>query len=61
MELETVLAELEKNPVRRDPEMYYFWVFGISARRQLGWKMEGYDLSFNFTVVKGRPSSPPTS
>jgi Protein of unknown function (DUF3500) len=54
MELETVLAELEKNPVRRDPEMYYFWVFGNpQPGGNWGWKMEGHHLSFNFTVVKG--------
>ena len=54
MELETVLAELEKNPVRRDPEMYYFWVFGKpQPGGNWGWKMEGHHLSFNFTVVKG--------
>ena len=55
MELETVLAELEKNPVRRDPEMYYFWVFGTpQPGGNWGWKMEGHHLSFNFTVVKGK-------
>jgi hypothetical protein len=54
IELETVLAELEKNPVRRDPELYYFWVFGTpEASGTWGWKMEGHHLSFNFTVVKG--------
>jgi hypothetical protein len=54
MELENVLAELEKNPVRRDPEMYYFWVFGTpQPGGNWGWKMEGHHLSFNFTVVKG--------
>jgi hypothetical protein len=54
MELETVLAELEKNPVRRDPELYYFWVFGKpEAAGTWGWKAEGHHLSFNFTVVKG--------
>ena len=54
IELETVLAQLENNPVRRDPEMYYFWVFGTpQPGGNWGWKMEGHHLSFNFTVVKG--------
>jgi hypothetical protein len=54
MELEKVLAELEKNPVRRDPELYYFWVFGTpDPQGTWAWKAEGHHLSFNFTVVKG--------
>ena len=54
IELEKVLAEIEKNPVRRDPELYYFWVFGDPAPNGTwGWKAEGHHLSFNFTVVKG--------
>jgi hypothetical protein len=54
IELETVLAELERNPVRRDPENYYFWVFGDPAPRgRWGWKVEGHHISLNFTVVDG--------
>ena len=54
MELEKVLAELEKNPVRRDHELYYFWVFGKpDPKGTWAWKTEGHHLSFNFTVVKG--------
>jgi hypothetical protein len=51
---EKILAEIEKNPVRRDPELYYFWIFGKpEANGTWGWKAEGHHLSFNFTVVKG--------
>jgi hypothetical protein len=51
---EKILAEIEKNPVRRDPELYYFWVFGKpEANGTWGWKAEGHHLSFNFTVIKG--------
>jgi hypothetical protein len=54
IELEKVLAELEKNPVRRDPELYYFWVYGTpDPKGTWGWKLEGHHLSLNFTVVKG--------
>jgi hypothetical protein len=54
MELEKVLAEIEKNPVRRDPELYYFWVFGKpEASGTWGWKAEGHHMSLNFTVVRG--------
>ncbi len=54
MELEKVLAEIEKNPTRRDPDLYYFWVFGTpEAGGTWGWKAEGHHMSLNFTVVKG--------
>jgi hypothetical protein len=54
IELEKVLAEIEKNPVRRDPENYYFWVFGTpAAQGTWAWKAEGHHISLNFTVVKG--------
>lgn len=54
IELEKVLAELEKNPVRRDPELYYVSVFGTpAADGTWGWRFEGHHLSLNFTVVRG--------
>ncbi len=55
IQLETVLAEIEKNPTRRDAELYYFSVFGTpSAAGTWGWRMEGHHVSLNFTVIKGR-------
>jgi hypothetical protein len=54
IELENVLAEIEKNPVKRDPEKYHFWIYGTpEARGTWGWKAEGHHVSLNFTVVKG--------
>jgi hypothetical protein len=58
IELETVLAELERNPVRRDPENYYVWVFGqpqagSRSNARWGWKFEGHHVSLNFTLVDG--------
>jgi hypothetical protein len=54
MELENVLAEMERNPVRRDPENYYFWVFGDPGPKgRWGWKVEGHHVSLNFTIVDG--------
>lgn len=54
--LEPVLRELE-GPNRRfprDPELYYFSVFGApSARAPWGWRVEGHHISLNFTVVRG--------
>ena len=54
IELENVLAEMERNPVRRDPENYYFWVFGDPGPKgRWGWKVEGHHISLNFTIVDG--------
>jgi hypothetical protein len=54
MKLETVLAEMEKDPVKRDPEKYWFSVFGTpSAFGNWGWKVEGHHISLNFTIVGG--------
>jgi hypothetical protein len=49
---ERVLAELEKNPVRRDVDLYYFTLFGQpGGAAPWGWRVEGHHLSQNFTVV----------
>lgn len=66
MELEGVLAALEAarraavpqpapaNPLLRDPERYFFSIFGTpSTRNTWGWRVEGHHMSLNFTVVKG--------
>ena len=54
MKLESVLAEMEKDPVKRDPEKYWFSVFGVpSASGNWGWKVEGHHVSLNFTIVDG--------
>lgn len=56
MSLEPVLREME-GPNRRfprDPELYYFSVFGTpSAKAPWGWRVEGHHVSLNFTVAKG--------
>jgi TonB family protein len=56
MSLEPVLAQME-GPNRRfprDPELYYFSIFGTpSAKDPWGWRVEGHHVSLNFTVVKG--------
>jgi hypothetical protein len=54
MELELVLRELGGNPVMRDPELYFFSIFGTpSAAEPWGWRAEGHHLSLNFTIVRG--------
>jgi hypothetical protein len=52
IELELVLREMGENPVVRDPELYYFSVFGSPGPEQpWGLRAEGHHLSLNFTVV----------
>lgn len=58
MGLEGLLAELErerKNGPIRDPERYYFTVFGTpAAEATWGWSVEGHHLSLNFAVKDGQ-------
>jgi hypothetical protein len=51
MSLESVLAALENNPTRRDPEIYYFSIFGKPDHAPWGWRVEGHHLSLNFTIA----------
>lgn len=54
MQLESVLAEMEKDPEKRDPEKYWFAVFGKPERTGTwSWSFEGHHVSLNFTVVRG--------
>ena len=58
MYLEDVLRELERRAGRRassrDPELYYFVVFGEpSASSPWGWRVEGHHLSLTFTSGAG--------
>jgi hypothetical protein len=54
--LEPILAQLE-GPNRRfprDPELYYFSIFGTpSAKAPWGWRVEGHHISIHFTIIKG--------
>ena len=60
MNLEYVLAELEKDPVKRDQEKYWFAIFGTPNDHQgWGWRVEGHHLSLNFTSVNGLVVSTP--
>lgn len=61
MTLESILRELEKGrqgtPLR-DPERYYFTVFGKPAGQgRWGWSVEGHHLSLNFVVADGKLAS----
>ncbi len=55
MSLESILAELENNPVRRDSGKYFFSIFGKPEKgKSWGWRVEGHHLSLNFTVINGK-------
>jgi hypothetical protein len=56
-DLEVVLKELEAgrgdSPIR-DPELYYFTVFGTPGDASgWGWRVEGHHVSLNFAFLKG--------
>jgi hypothetical protein len=62
MSLEEVLRVLEngKGPVR-DPEAYFFTVFGEPAERGIwGYRVEGHHVSQNFTIVNGKVAGSPS-
>ncbi|MCI0683361.1 MAG: DUF3500 domain-containing protein [Gemmataceae bacterium] len=53
MSLEAILAELEspKGKMIRNPEWYFFTIFGTPAKTgKWGWRVEGHHLSLNFTL-----------
>lgn len=53
IELELVLRELGENPSFRDPDLYYFSIFGTpSDTAPWGFRAEGHHLSLNFTLVR---------
>jgi len=52
--LESVLARIENNPVRRDPLKYHLTIFGDPAPGgPWGWRFEGHHLSINLTLANG--------
>jgi hypothetical protein len=54
MSLENVLRDLEGGNLSRDPELYYFTVWGTPSEKETwGWRVEGHHISLNFTLVKG--------
>jgi hypothetical protein len=55
MSLDDILKELEqgKGP-KRDPEMYYWSVFGNPEKGPWGWRVEGHHISLNFTVASDK-------
>lgn len=57
--LEPILADIENDPVRRDPELYYVTIFGEpSTTGTWGWRFEGHHISLNWTIVRGASIAP---
>jgi hypothetical protein len=55
MSLESVLAEIEKDPVKRDSGRYFVAIFGTPGDPQgWGWRFEGHHISVNITFVEGK-------
>jgi hypothetical protein len=52
---ELILGEIEGDPRRRDPQLYYTAVFGQPGlRAPWAWRFEGHHLSVNATLVDGQ-------
>jgi hypothetical protein len=62
MSLEDILRGVDGEQFVRDPERYFFSVFGTpAAKGTWGWRVEGHHVSLQFTVVNGEPTvSAPT-
>jgi hypothetical protein len=51
--LELVLRAME-NRNSRDPEQYFFSIFGTPGEKSWGWRYEGHHLAQNWTVATGK-------
>jgi hypothetical protein len=55
MSLESILRELEKTGPVRNPQWYFFTIFGKPSKSgKWGWRVEGHHLSLNFTLENGK-------
>ena len=53
--LEDVLRAMESGRIVRDPELYFFTIYGEPrANGSWGWRYEGHHLSQNWTIVNGK-------
>jgi len=58
MFLEQILYELENQSPRRDPEAYFFSIFGKPSHdAPWGFRLEGHHLSLNLTLKDGKVAS----
>ena len=54
--LELVLRAIEKRD-SRDPEMYFFTIFGTPGDKTWAWRYEGHHLAQNWTIASGKAVS----
>ncbi|MBC8126574.1 MAG: DUF3500 domain-containing protein [Gloeobacteraceae cyanobacterium ES-bin-144] len=53
--LESILAEIEKDPLKRDSDRYFVAIFGTPGDpKGWGWRFEGHHISVNITLVDGK-------
>lgn len=58
--LENILKVLENGSPRRDPELYFFSIFGTPGSDEpWGWRLEGHHLSLNYSSVTDTLSTTP--
>jgi len=51
--LDQVLFDESRNPVR-DPDLYFYSLFGQPGAAAWGWRLEGHHISLNFTLRDSR-------
>ena len=51
--LEVVLRAIEGS-ARRDPELYFFTIFGEPGSQTWGWRYEGHHIAQNWTIAGGK-------
>ena len=57
-QLEQILFELEGRDIR-DPDLYFFMIFGDPSGNTWGWRYEGHHLSHSWTIVNGEVAATP--
>jgi len=61
MSVDEVLAVLEAGGPRRDPDGYFFSIFGQPSETQAwGYRIDGHHVSQNFTIVRGKVAGAPS-
>ena len=60
-QLERILSEIEQNPAYRNPDYYYFTLFGTPGNEEpWAWRWEGHHLSLNVSIVGDKITATPT-
>ena len=51
---ENILRDMEKGRITRDPELYFFSIFGNPDQATWAWRYEGHHIAQNWTIANGR-------